>query len=133
MTTDEDDETGLDIDLLAASLRADFGDLGAFVEALAVKLEDAVPGAVSVDRRRDGMFGPKRVRRIALDAGGQRLELRTDGAAIQTTCSRLSGGIVIKRDELDADAWLRALGEALAIQAQSSNATRQALERLLNG
>ena len=132
MATDEDDETGLDIDLLAASLRADIGDLGAFVEALAVKLEDAVPGAVSVDRRRDGMFGPKRVRRIALNAGGQRLELRTDGAAIQTTCSRLSGGIVIKREELDADAWLRALGEALAIQAQSSKSTRQALERLLN-
>lgn len=133
MATDEDDETGLDIDLLAASLRADIGDLGTFVEALAAKLEDAVPGAVSVDRRRDGMFGPKRVRRIALDAGGQRLELRTDGAAIQTTCSRLSGGIVIKREELDADAWLRALGEALAIQAQSSKSTRQALERLLNG
>lgn len=133
MATDEDDETGLDIDLLAASLRADIGDLGTFVEALAAKLEDAVPGAVSVDRRRDGMFGPKRVRRIALDAGGQRLELRTDGAAIETTCSRLSGGIVIKREELDADAWLRALGEALAIQAQSSKSTRQALERLLNG
>ena len=133
MATDEDDETGLDIDLLAASLRADIGDLGTFVEALAAKLEDAVPGAVNVDRRRDGMFGPKRVRRIALDAGGQRLELRTDGAAIQTTCSRLSGGIVIKREELDADAWLRALGEALAIQAQSSKSTRQALERLLNG
>lgn len=133
MATDEDDETGLDIDLLAASLRADIGDLGTFVEALAAKLEDAVPGAVSVDRRRDGMFGPKRVRRIALDAGGQRLELRTDGAAIETTCSRLSGGIVIKREELDADAWLRGLGEALAIQAQSSKSTRQALERLLNG
>ncbi|HEY5429770.1 MAG TPA: hypothetical protein VIK04_11680 [Solirubrobacteraceae bacterium] len=132
MATDED-ETGLDIDLLAASLRADTSDLGAFVEAMATKLEEAVPGAVTVDRRRDGMFGAKRVRRIALDAGGQRLELRTDGTAIETTCSRLSGGIVLKREELDTDAWLRALGEALAIQARSSQTTRQALERLLNG
>ena len=133
MATDDDAETGLDIDLLAASLRADTSDLGAFVEAMAAKLEQAVPGGVTVDRRRDGMFGAKRVRRIALDAGGQRLELRTDGAMIETTCSRLSGGIVLKREELDTDAWLRALGEALAIQAQSSQTTRQALERLLNG
>jgi hypothetical protein len=132
MATDEDAETGLDIDLLAASLRADSGDLGAFVEAMATKLEEAVPGGVAVDRRRDGMFGPKRVRRISVDAGGQRLELRTDGAAVQTTCSRLSGGIVLKREELDTDAWLRALVEALALQAQSSKTTRQALERLLN-
>jgi hypothetical protein len=133
MATDEDADTGLDIDLIAASLRADASDLGAFVEALAVKLEEAVPGAVAVERRRDGLRGPKRVRRIALDAGGQRLELRADGARIQTWCSRVSGGIVIKREQLDTDAWMRALGEALAIQARHSNSTRQALERLLNG
>ena len=53
-------DDALDIDLLAASLRADTSDLGAFVEALAVKLEEAVPGAVQVQRRREGMFGPKR-------------------------------------------------------------------------
>jgi hypothetical protein len=133
MATDEESDTGMDIDLLAASLRADAGDLGAFVEALATKLEQAVPGAVNVERRRDGMFGPKRVRRIALDAGGQRLELRTDGATVQTACSRLSGGIVLKREELGTDEWLRALGEALAVAAQHSKTTRQALERLLNG
>lgn len=126
------EDTGLDIDLLAASLRADAGDLGAFVEALAVKLEQAIPGGVSVERRRDGMFGPKRVRRIALDAGGRRLELRTGGATVQTLASKLSGGIVIKREELTTDEWLQALGEALAAQARHSMTTRQALERLLN-
>jgi hypothetical protein len=133
MATDEDAPTGLDIDLLAASLRADASDLSAFVEALAVKLEEAVPGGVTVERRRDGMFGPKRVRRIALDAGGRRLELRVAGAGLQTLCARLSGGIVLKSEDLPTDAWLNALSEALAEQAQHSQTTRQALERLLNG
>ena len=40
-----------DLDLLAASLRADAGDLDAFVEALAAKLEAALPGQVEVERR----------------------------------------------------------------------------------
>jgi hypothetical protein len=133
MASDDLSDPGIDIDLLAASLRADSGDLGSFVEALAVKLEEAVPGAVRVQRRRDGMFGPKRVQRIALDAGDQRLELETAGAGIETTCSRLSGGIVLKREQLDTDEWLAALGGALAVQAQRSQTTRQALERLLNG
>jgi hypothetical protein len=124
--------TALDIDLLAASLRADSTDLGTFVEALAVKLEQAVPGAVRVERRREGMFGPKLVRRITLDAGDQRLELRTAGAGIETRCSRLSGGIVLKSDTVGTDAWLTALGTALALEAQRSQITRQALERLLN-
>jgi hypothetical protein len=125
-------EPGIDIDLLAASLRADAGDLGTFVEALAVKLEDAVPGAVRVERRRDGMFGPKAVRRIALDLADLRLELRRDGPSVETRCSRLSGGIVLKSEAVDTDAWLRLLGEALARQAGRSQTTRQALERLLN-
>jgi hypothetical protein len=132
MASREDADTDLDIDLLAASLRADASDLGAFVEALAVKLEEAVPGAVRVERRRSRLRGPKLVRRIALDAGGLRLELRAGDGAVQTYCSRLSGGIVLKTEQVDTDAWLRALGEALAAQAQLSQSTRQALERLLN-
>ena len=133
MATDDAGQTDLDIDLVTASLRADTSDLRAFVEALAVKLEDAVPRAVTVERRRDGMFGPKHVRRIALEASGQRLELRTDGASIQTRCARLSGGIVLKSEELPTDEWLHALGGALADQARISQSTRQALDRLLNG
>jgi hypothetical protein len=132
MATDDAGQTDLDIDLVTASLRADTSDLRAFVEALAVKLEGAVPGAVIVERRRDGMFGPKQVRRISLDAAGQRLELRADGASIQTRCARLSGGIVLKSEDMPTDEWLRTLGEALAGQARSSQTTRQALERLLN-
>jgi hypothetical protein len=129
----EDADSGVDIDLLAASLRADSSDLGAFVEALAVKLEAAVPGAVSVERRRDGLFGPKLVRKIALDAGDQRLELRAaGGGVVETKCSRLSGGIVLKSETVDTDTWLTALGEALATQARRSETTRRALERLLN-
>jgi hypothetical protein len=125
-------EDALDIDLLAASLRADLSDLSAFVEALAVKLEDAVPGGVGVERRREGLFGPKLVRRIALDTGDQRLELRVAGHGLETTCSKVSGGIVLKSEKLGTDAWLAALGQALAVQAQRSETTRRALERLLN-
>jgi hypothetical protein len=120
------------MDLLAASLRADASDLSAFVESLAAKLEAALPGGVSVQRSRRGMLGPKSVRKIVVDAGGRRLELvRSDGEAVETTCCRLSGGIVLKREALDTETWLAALGTALADEAQRSRQTRQALERLL--
>jgi hypothetical protein len=119
------------LDLLTASLRADMGDLGAFVESLAAKLEQALPGRVRVERRRDGMFGSKLVRRIALDAGGQRLELAYQHGSLETKCSRMSGGIVLKSETVDTETWLAALGEALTEEARRSETTRRALERLL--
>jgi hypothetical protein len=125
------DGTDIDLDLLAASLRADSSDLSAFVESLATKLEEAVPARVRVDRRRSGMFGPKAVRSFALDLGDRRLELRTDIGGVQTRCARLSGGIVLKNEVLETDEWLAALSEALAAEATRSETTRKALERLL--
>jgi hypothetical protein len=125
------DDSALDLDLLAASLRADSSEEAAFVESLAVKLEDAVPARVRVQRRRDGMFGPKVVRSLSVDLGDRRLELRTGSGGVQTRCAKLSGGIVLKNEAIDTEAWLTMLSEALASEAQRSETTRRALERLL--
>lgn len=120
-----------DLDLLAASLRADSSDLSAFVEGLATKLEEAVPGNVKVYRWRGGFRRPKRVQRIVLDGADKRLELRVSGGSIETSSSRLSGGIVLKSEEVGVDEWITALSEVIAAEAQRSATTRQALERLL--
>ncbi len=125
------DESALDLDLLAAALRSDSSDVSAFVESLAAKLEEAVPGRARVDRRRSGMFGPKVVRGVSVDLDDRRLELRTHGGSVQTRCARLSGGIVLKNEELDTQTWLATLSEALAAEASRSEATRKALERML--
>ena len=125
------DEPALDLDLLAASLRADSTDVSTFVESLAAKLEEAVPGRVRVQRRREGMFGPKKVRTVAVDLDDRRFELVSEGAGVQARCAKLSGGIVLKNEELQTDAWLATLGEALATEAQRNETTRRALERLL--
>jgi hypothetical protein len=77
------------------------------------------------------MFGPKVVQRITVDTGKQRLELRIGGGSVETLCSKLSGGIVLKNEAIDTEAWLAALGETLAAEAHRSETTRQALERLL--
>ncbi len=126
----EPTEPELDIELVTASLRADSSDLGAFVEALAVKLEQALPNGVKVDRR-GGMLRAKQVREITVDAGDTRLRLQRDGADVRTSRARLSGGIVLKTEPVDTDEWLAQLARALAEQASRSQATRAALERML--
>jgi len=125
------DAAPVSFDLLAASLRADLGDVATFVEALAVKLEEAVPAAVRVERARQGFRGPKLVRAIVFDAGGEHLELRRDGGTLQTRRARVSGGIVIKTEEIEIDGWIEALTGALTAEAGRNERTRLALEQLL--
>jgi hypothetical protein len=132
MVSHDASDADLDVDLLAASLRADATDLATFTEVLAVKLGEALPGGVDVDRGREGLFGPKRVRGVAVSLDDQRFALRLERGGVTTSCARLSGGIVLKTEPVDTDEWLRRLSTALAAQAQRSQITRQALERLLN-
>jgi hypothetical protein len=130
----DDPGATLDVDLLAASLRADASDLGTYTEVLAAKLTEALPGAVRVERGRTGLFGrgPRPVRAIAVDAGGERFELRAGEGSVETFCARLSGGIVLKTETVETDEWLQRLSVALSTAADRSQTTRQALERLLN-
>jgi len=122
----------LELDLLASSLRADSSDVRAFVESLAVKLEEAIPGLVRVQRARSGLRGPKLVRTIAVDAGGDRLELTCEaGDRVQARRAHVSGGITLKTEAIDVDEWMQALTQALGREAGRSEQIRQSLERLL--
>jgi hypothetical protein len=120
--------------LVAAALRADLSDIAAFVEGLATRLELALPGIAQIRRTKAGFRGPKLVSEIVVQDGDDRLELHRNGSQITTTRCRVSGGIVIKNETLDIDAWLSTLQAAVAAQAQRSERTRQALQQLvLNG
>ena len=121
-----------EFDLVAASLRADAGDIRAFVEALAEKLAVSLPGGVKIDRKGSLLGGPKHVRKIALQLGDEQLELEHDAGRI--TCRRrtLVRGIALKNEEIDLDTWIDAVTRGLVEEAQSSEHGRAALERLLN-
>jgi hypothetical protein len=120
-----------DLDLVAAALRADLTDISAFVEGLATRLELALPGLAEIKRVRSGFRGPKVVSEIVVQAGGDRLQLQRDGGQVQAARCRVSGGIVIKTEALDIDSWLAAITAAVAEQAQRSERTRLALQKLV--
>ena len=71
------------------------------------------------------------MRSIALDAGDRRLALTCQDGAVDARVANLSGGIVLKSEAGGVHEWVRALGEALAAEAERSETMRRALERLL--
>jgi len=118
-------------DMVAAGLRADATDLNAFVEALAVKLEGALPGRVTIARQ-GGLFSrSKGVREISVDMGDCRYNLVSNGGHIETTRRNEVRGIAIKSERLELDDWIAGLSRELEASARQSADGRQALERLL--
>jgi len=118
-------------DMVAAGLRADATDLNAFVEALAVKLTEALPGRVAIARHRGFLSRSKGVREISVDMGDCRYTLVSDGGRIETARRNEVRGIAIKSEPLDLDAWIAALSRELEAAARESAEGRRALERLL--
>jgi hypothetical protein len=122
-------------DLAAAGLRADGADLKISIEALASKLEQALPGQVRVERQGGGLFGRgggRRVRRLGVELGADCYTLEVGEATVEGSRERRVGGISIKREPLAPDAWLAALAQQLQLEAQRSSKAREALAKLLD-
>lgn len=127
-----DDGGSLQVDLLAASLRADTTDLKAFLEALAVKLEGAMPEQTVVTRQ-NKLFSkehPVREILITLDEYQYRISREQQGPLLAQR-AKVVRGIVLKTDQLSIDQWIGELAESLARQAEQSSYARTALERFL--
>ena len=120
-------------DLAAAGLRGDGRELASSVEVLAAKLEGALPGRARVERRGGGLLGrgPKHVRSIEVELGECNYRLQFDEGRLEGSRVRQSGGIAIKREPLDPDAWVAALTDDLRAEAERTSEARAALERLL--
>jgi len=121
----------MDVDLLAASLRADARDLADFAELLAGKLESALPSHTRVERRRAGLLGPRRVARILVSMPDEHLELLSGPSGVQGRWARVSGGIALKHETLQLDEWVQRLSAALAQEAQRNTTSRRTLGELL--
>jgi hypothetical protein len=123
--------TSSEFDLVAAELRAGQADLSAYVEALAVKLEGALPSQTVVERERNLLRGSKRVRRIETVVHDRRYILVRRGDGLDTRCAHVVRNVVLKSDDLQLEEWVERLAQDLVAHAEASERGMDALERLL--
>lgn len=126
-------EGEIDVELVAASLRASSSDLKTFVEVFADKLERALPGRVDVSRRSARPWArEKRVDRIQCQLGDARYVLSTRNG-IEAWRAKAVRGVVLKTEVLSLDEWLGALARDLADEAHSNEGAQLALREMLTG
>ncbi|HEY6410282.1 MAG TPA: hypothetical protein VIY29_22745 [Ktedonobacteraceae bacterium] len=122
----------LQMELLAASLRADSTDSRAFLEALAAKLAGSLPNQTTVTRHSSFFSREHPVKEIAVTMGDYQYRIwREKQGPIMTQRAKVVRGIVLKTEEILMDQWIDELADALAHEAAHSAQARIALERFL--
>lgn len=118
-----------EFDLHAAWVRRAQGDTRAFMEALAARLESALPGRVQIARKKDGLFAKtSHVASLAINTGNTLYTLEQDGTGLRAGRSKSSRGVVLKRETMPVPAWLTALAadlQALSAEIEGAHAVLQ--------
>jgi hypothetical protein len=121
-----------DFDLGAAWLRRANGDMKAFTEGLAARLEGALPGQVAVERKKDGLFSREsHTVRISVTLENSIYTLAVERGRLATSRSRSVRGIVIKSENLPVPDWLVALNQDIRSLGEQAGAAHSVLHDFL--
>ena len=128
------DEPGqsLQVEVLAASLRADISDLGGFLEVLANKLAGALPHQTTVTRQKRLFSREHPVQQISVALGDYEYHIAQEQRGqLLLTRAKVVRGIVLKTEQISMEQWIEELATGLALEASQNAQARIALEQFL--
>ena len=126
-------DDSFDLEMAAASLRADSADVGVLVKALVAQLADALGSQMQVQRSGGRFKKSDEIRSLRIVLNSDEFGAELDGTVLNCTVGHSSGGIRIRSEKVDVDAWLARLLAALKSEAAHSQVVRQALEHIVIG
>ena len=122
-----------DLALAAATLRSNAPDVQALVKALCAQLGDTLGERLRIERSGGRLRRSEEVAAVHITLGSDAFDAVVEGSALHCTVAHTSGGIRIRSETLDTDAWLVRLLGALSDEAAHSESTRRALENIVIG
>lgn len=119
-------------DLSAAGWRRGLTDEKAYVEALATRLEQALPDKAVVEREHRLFSSEQVVRTIAIQFDTTLYRLHFDKRrGVSTERAKVVRGISLKTESVDFAEWLNDLSAELSQLAEEHESARDAMEKFL--
>ena len=121
-----------DFDMSAAAWRSNSNNQKTYLEALAVRLSNALPGAVKITRSMNIFVKNRVIKKIIVTLGDQEFVLQYHARnGMQTTIGSRVRNITLKTDQVDFPKWLALLNSAISATAAVSSATDNILKDFL--
>ena len=122
-----------DLALAAATLRSNAPDVHALVKALCAQLGDTLGERLRIERSGGRLRRSEAITALHITLGADAFDAVVEGSTLRCVVAHTSGGIRIRTETLDTDAWLVRLLGALRDEAVHSESTRRALENIVIG
>ncbi len=121
-----------DLDLNAAWMRKAQGDMNAFMEAFATRMEGAMPGRISVERKRDGLLSKhSHVVSVAIDTDHFKYVLLLDKMSVQARRVKIVRGVTLKSETMAVVHWLQELSQEIARLSSAAQSSSSVLHDFL--
>ena len=126
-------DDSFDLDMAAASLRADNSDVHILLKVLVDQLKDTLGDRLRIERAGGRFRKSDAIKSVQITMGSDHFEAVVDGTQLFCTIGHASGGIRIRSEQVDMEAWMAKLLGALQTEAAHSQTARQALENIVIG
>ena len=118
----------VDFDLQAAWLRRFRSDAASNLNALALRLKEALPEQVTVHESR-GLFRSARTTGVSVELGDNRYHLEIAGGHLKASVAMVVRGITLSTKPIDPAEWFARLAE----ETKAASAEARALSQSLSG
>ncbi len=128
-----DSDGSYDLNLAAATLRANASDVRSLVKALFDELSDTLGDRLSAQRNSRHLRKSSELTSLHATLGNDQFEATVDGSSLRCSVGHYSGGIRIRSESLDVVEWVLSLLGALQAEARHTASARPALEKIVIG
>jgi hypothetical protein len=126
-------DDAFDLDMAAATLRADSTDVPMMLKLLVSQLGDVLGSRLVVERAGGRLHKSDDIKSVQVSMGDDDLRADIEGGTVRCTIGHSSGGIRIRSTQVPMSEWLQRLLRGLQTEAAHSENARLALERIVIG
>ena len=121
-----------ELDLSAAWFRRAQGDFKAFIAAFGARMEGALPGRVTLERKRDGFFSTQsHVVRVLIETEANIYSLSLVQNRLIAFRTKAVRGVTLKSEEIPVPDWLQALDAEIRKLAEHAGFAQTVLHDFL--
>jgi hypothetical protein len=121
-----------ELDLSAAWFRRAQGDFKTFIAAFGARMEGAIPGRVTLERKRDGFFSTQsHVVRVLIETEANIYSLALIQNRLVAFRTKSVRGVTLKTEEIPVPDWLQALDADIRRLAEHAGSAQSVLHDFL--